>query len=87
MHLKMDDPHRVLHVAFGLSLLVHAVALSIHFKVPETLRAQLSNQPLEVVLVNAKTKEGRPHRAPWRRPISTAAATSTSAAAHAPRCR
>ena len=57
MHLKMDDPHRVLHVAFGLSLLVHAVALSIHFKVPETLRAQLSNQPLEVVLVNAKTKE------------------------------
>ena len=57
MHLRMDHPQRVLHVAFGLSLAVHAVALSIHFKVPETLRAQFSDQPLEVVLVNAKTKE------------------------------
>jgi len=57
MHLKMDRRDRVLHAAFGASLAVHAVALSLHFKFPDAMRWQSSNQPLEVVLVNAKTKE------------------------------
>ena len=57
MHLKMDRRDRALHAAFGASLAVHAIALSLHFKFPDATRWQSSNQPLEVVLVNAKTKE------------------------------
>src|SRR5262245_32234209 len=57
MHLKMDPRDRVLHAAFGASLLVHAIALSLHFKFPDAMRWKSANQPLEVVLVNAKTKE------------------------------
>jgi protein TonB len=49
-------PVNVLHWAIGLSLLVHAVALSIKFKFPEAFVLQTPPQ-LEVVLVNAKTKE------------------------------
>jgi protein TonB len=49
-------PVSVLHWAVGLSLLVHAVALSLKFKFPEAFVLQTPPQ-LEVVLVNAKTKE------------------------------
>lgn len=40
----------------GISLVLHALLLSIHFKFPEALKFS-STQPLEVILVNAKTKE------------------------------
>ena len=53
---------RVLGTALGVSLALHALALAVHFKFPEAIRMKAQNQPLEVVLVNAKTKE-RPAKA------------------------
>jgi protein TonB len=53
---------RVLAMALGTSLVLHAVVLSVHFKLPEALRVQSADQRLEVVLVNTKTRE-RPARA------------------------
>jgi protein TonB len=53
---------RLLGTALGVSLVLHAVALAVHFKFPEAIRWKTENQPLEVVLVNAKTKE-RPAKA------------------------
>ncbi len=48
---------RVLAVALVFSVLLHAVLLSMQFKFPDPLRWQSSAQPLEVVLVNAKTRD------------------------------
>lgn len=53
---------RVLGLAIGVSILVHGIALAIHFKLPERLLRPPSDSRLEVVLVNAKTRE-RPVRA------------------------
>jgi protein TonB len=58
----MGGDQRVLGMAIGISVLLHAVLLSVHFKFPDTLRWKSSDQPLEVVLVNAKTRE-KPLRA------------------------
>jgi protein TonB len=52
---------RVLAMALGTSLVLHAVVLTVHFKLPD-LRVQPADQRLDVVLVNAKTRE-RPVRA------------------------
>ena len=52
---------RVLGMALGVSVLVHAIALAVHFKVPERLLRPPLEPRLEVVLVNAKTRE-RPTR-------------------------
>ena len=52
---------RVLGAALGLSILLHAALLAIHFRMPDALRWKPANQPLEVVLVNAKTRD-RPAR-------------------------
>ena len=52
---------RVLGAALGLSILLHAALLAIHFRMPDALRWKPANQPLEVVLVNAKTRD-RPSR-------------------------
>jgi periplasmic protein TonB len=57
MHLMFLPNDRVLGTAIGLSLALHAVALAVHFKIPEAIRLKFENQPLEVVLVNARTKE------------------------------
>lgn len=51
---------RVLAMALGTSLVLHAVILSVHFKLPEALRVQ-PEQRLEVVLVNARTRERPAH--------------------------
>lgn len=49
----MDPPRRHLTLALGVSLFLHAVVLSIHFKLPEALdRARA--QALDVILVNAR---------------------------------
>ena len=48
---------RVLGGALGLSVLLHALVLSAHFKFPDASRWKSANAPLEVVLVNAKTRE------------------------------
>jgi protein TonB len=53
---------RVLGAALGISLAVHAVLLAVHFKLPDPTRWKTQPQPLEVVLVNAKSRE-RPSRA------------------------
>ena len=57
----MASDDRVLGAALGLSILLHAALLSIHFRMPDALRWKPANQPLEVVLVNAKTR-ARPAR-------------------------
>jgi protein TonB len=53
---------RVLAIALGTSFMLHAVVLSLQFKLPDALHVQPADQRLEVVLVNAKTRE-RPSRA------------------------
>ena len=53
---RMDRQARLLSWCVGLSILLHAVLLSIHFRFPEALKFS-STQPLEVIHVNAKTKE------------------------------
>lgn len=58
----MPRQDRVLGAALGLSLALHAVLLSMHFKVPDGQRWKQDSTPLEVVLVNAKTRE-RPAKA------------------------
>ena len=58
----LDFRDRALAAAVGASVLLHGVALSVHFKFPDALRWNSANAPLEVVLVNARTKE-RPAKA------------------------
>ena len=53
---------RALAAAIGVSLALHAILLSVHFKFPDTLRWKSANAPMEVVLVNARTKD-RPAKA------------------------
>jgi protein TonB len=57
----LRSPDRILGAALGLSIAVHAVALAIHFKLPERLLRQPAEPRLEVVLVNAKTRERPKH--------------------------
>ena len=61
MHLTSSGNQRVLGAALGLSIALHATLMAVHFKTPDP-RARTANQPLEVVLVNARTRE-RPVRA------------------------
>src|SRR3954447_1198776 len=53
----MSGRDRALAMAIGTSIVLHAVLLSVHFQFPDALRWKSANAPLEVVLVNAKTKE------------------------------
>src|SRR5918999_2589035 len=63
MHLNLTGRQdRLLGAALGLSLALHAALLSVHFKFPDGMRLKQESAPLEVVLVNAKTKE-RPAKA------------------------
>ncbi|MEA3191821.1 MAG: periplasmic protein TonB [Betaproteobacteria bacterium] len=64
MNLRMflAGQDRVLGAALGISLAFHALLLAVHFQLPDTLRWKPTAQPLEVVLVNTKTRE-RPSRA------------------------
>src|SRR5262249_2826877 len=61
-HSMFAPGDRILGTALGVSLALHAVALAVHFKFPEAMRWKAESQPLEVVLVNAKTRE-RPSKA------------------------
>ena len=62
LHFISSSQERVLGAAIGLSLALHAALLSMHFKFPDTLRWKAPDHSLEVVLVNAKSKE-RPAKA------------------------
>jgi protein TonB len=52
----MDPSSRSLTSALAASILLHAVVLSIHFKLPDIILDKYAAQPLEIVLVNTKTK-------------------------------
>jgi len=53
----LDRQSRVLAASVGVSILLHAILLTVHFRFPEALRWKSANQPLEVILVNAKTRD------------------------------
>ncbi|MDH3318327.1 MAG: TonB family protein [Betaproteobacteria bacterium] len=57
----LDHQSRVLTAAVVASLLLHAVLLSVHFKFPADLRWRSSEPALDVILVNARTRQ-RPSR-------------------------
>jgi protein TonB len=50
----MTQPQRNLTLALGVSVVLHAIVLSIHFKLPQTL-TRATEQALAVILVNAKS--------------------------------
>jgi protein TonB len=56
MYFTIETRDRMLGAALGLSIAVHVAALGIHFRFPDAIRWQ-PPQPLEVVLVNARTRE------------------------------
>jgi protein TonB len=58
----LDRQSRLLAVSVGVSILLHAILLTVHFRYPDAMRWKPANQPLEVILVNAKTRE-KPSRA------------------------
>jgi protein TonB len=58
----LDRRSRVLYASLAASLLLHAILLSLHFKFPNELRWNAANQALDVILVNAKSRQ-RPARA------------------------
>ena len=51
-----------LQLALGVSLLLHAIVLSVRFVDPESFNRVFQDTPLEVILVNAKSNE-RPDKA------------------------
>jgi len=59
---SLDDQQRLMTACVGASVVLHALFLTLHFKFPETLRWQTKSQPLDIVLVNAKT-EKKPEKA------------------------
>ena len=58
----LDRQARVLAASVAVSILLHAILLTVHFKFPDALRWNSANQPLEVVLVNSKSRD-KPERA------------------------
>ena len=62
VHFTFGSQDRVLGAAIGLSLALHAALLSMQFKFPDASRWKSSSAPIEVVLVNAKTRD-RPAKA------------------------
>lgn len=57
---RLDPDARALATALSISVVLHAIVLSIHFKLPERL-SRLTPSHMEVVLVNSKTRT-RPAR-------------------------
>jgi protein TonB len=54
---RLGRRDRALAWAVGASIVLHAILLSVHFQFPEALRWHSTALPLEVVLVNAKTRD------------------------------
>lgn len=57
----LDRQTRALYGAVAASLLLHAILLAVHFRFPDALRWKSANEPLEVVLVNARTEDKPTH--------------------------
>lgn len=53
----LDRASRVLYASVAFSILLHAVLISVHFRFPDALRLKSAQSPLEVVLVNTKTRD------------------------------
>ena len=58
----LDRRSRVLYASVAASLLLHAILLAVHFRFPDELRWKSANQQLDVILVNAKSRQ-RPGKA------------------------
>src|SRR5262245_61588696 len=58
---RLDPDSRTLATALSISIVFHAIVLSIHFKLLERISGMMPSQ-LEVVLVNSKTRS-RPEQA------------------------
>jgi protein TonB len=58
----LDRQSRVLAISVAVSIFLHAILLTIQFRFPDALRWKSASQPLEVILVNAKTRD-KPSRA------------------------
>jgi len=58
----LDRQSRVLAISVAASIFLHAVLLTIQFRYPDALRWKSAAQPLEVILVNSKTRD-KPSRA------------------------
>jgi protein TonB len=58
----LDRRSRVLYASVTASLLLHAFLLAVNFRFPDELRWKSANQPLDVILVNAKSRQ-RPGKA------------------------
>ena len=59
---NLDRQSRLLAISVAVSICLHAILLTIHFRFPDTLRWNSASQPLEVILVNSKTRD-KPSRA------------------------
>jgi protein TonB len=55
------DNDRVLVMALASSIVLHALVLAVHFNFPNAFRPRASESRLEVVLVNAKSRERPAH--------------------------
>ncbi len=60
--MKLIRSFTTLQLALGLSLLVHAMVLTVRFVQPDAAQRVFQDSPLEVILVNARSDE-RPERA------------------------
>ena len=54
---RLDPRSRVLYGAIGASIALHAVLLAIHFRFPDAMRWKTVSPPIDVILVNAKTRQ------------------------------
>jgi len=53
----LDRQSRVLAISVAVSFFLHAVLLTVHFRFPDAMRWKSASQPLEVIIVNSKTRE------------------------------
>jgi protein TonB len=53
---EIEPSSRSLSLALALSIILHAIVLSIHFRLPEVVLDKLAAPVLDVVLVNSKTR-------------------------------
>lgn len=58
----LDRQSRLLFAAVGTSIVLHSLLFFVHFRFPDALRWSSANQPLEVILVNSKSRD-KPDRA------------------------
>ncbi len=53
---RLGSPDTRFNIAFAVSIALHLVLLTVHFRLPEKLLSKVTERPLEIVLVNAKSR-------------------------------